>query len=186
MTVSSMLCCRPSKSRPRSKLTPVQHVAGLPLSPSEEAEDDDTFHTVNHDDLPSDAEDLEDHEEEEIEDNAAQSALFDRIVQGSLSDSERGAVTVLLGRVADLVEAAPHQGMDINVAVAIRFLRARKLNVPAAESMLRDSVKWRHEFELTKKCTEWRQELAEGKTVAAKVMKAYWFAACSGRDLQAK
>jgi hypothetical protein len=62
------------------------------------------------------------------------------------SDVEREAIAALKGRVADMMTRASLAWRSD--AAMLRFLRARKLDVAAAEAMYRDVIKWREDVRL--------------------------------------
>jgi len=102
---------------------------------------------------------------------AEEEAAYEAIVQKAISAEEWQAVGQLRAW-CDVPDAG----------AAIRYLRARNMDLKEAEKMWNESMKWRREFDVEHKCVEWCKELEEGETVRAQVCQRHWFGGLSGRD----
>lgn len=95
-----------------------------------------------------------------------------------------GPLEELLGRLASLSNDQSEfcESFNLDADTAYRFLKARNFDVAQAETMFRQSLKWRKEISLQAQCKEWAAELAAGTSRAARVVRAYWFNGNYGMD----
>lgn len=101
-----------------------------------------------------------------------------------LSSEEEAASRELLALVGDLApdDENTSAAFDFSLSTAIRFLRARNMDVGKAEIMFRDAFAWRNSFGVKQKAEEWQAELNAGETARAQVCKDYWFGGVCGFD----
>lgn len=97
------------------------------------------------------------------------------IVSSSITSQELERLDALRSAVEDLEDhpACSTRPLHKQGQTLLRYLRGRDGDVAKAEFMFRASMDWRHEFGVDDRISEWRQELAEGKTRRARLVAAY-------------